>query len=334
MEGTSAAAPIPIIDISPALRSSGVGDHRVVAARLRDAIRSVGFVQIVGHGFDRSLLDDAYDAMRAVELDWTAEQRASMDRPRASSRGLFRRWDDDGFLDRMIFQFIPYDDVADAEAKGACRGRNDFFTPNVWPEFDPGFTETWKRYEEASRFLCRVLLDLFADALDLPFDFFEPVSSRDVSLHSVNWYPPQPAGAIGDEAVVLNPAHADSGLVTLLHQRGSYEGLEVRIDGDWVKVPAIDEAFVVNIGHLMRRVTNGQWPATIHRVVSGTTVDDERHSIATHFIPDIDAVLGPVPSTIDADGPRFSPISTYAWQQEFMERYVLEQWSEANASAR
>lgn len=324
-----ATTSIPTVDVSPALRCSGAIDHREVALALRDAITSTGFVQIVGHGFDPALLDAAYAAMDDVEQRWSEEQRRALDRPRDTSRGLFRRWDGDD-LDRMIFQFVPYDDVNEAESRDACRGRDDFFEPNAWPVFDPGFTATWKRYEASSRLLCRALLSLFADALELPVDHFESIADRDVSLHSVNWYPPQPARSTGGDAVVMNPAHADSGLVTLLHQRGTYEGLQVRTPDGWTTVPVCEEAFVVNVGHLMRRITNGQWPATIHRVVSGTTTSDHRNSIATHFIPAIDAVLAPVPSTVGAEGPRFAPITTEDWQHEFMERYVLRQWSEDN----
>lgn len=308
---------IPTVDLSRA----------DAATRLRDAITTVGFVQIVGHGFDLGLVDEAYASMDDVELRWTEEQRAALDRPRDLSRGLFRRWTDDGVLDRMIFQFVPYDSLDDARAAGAAGGHDDFFVPNAWPVFAPEFTDVWKRYEAASRTLCRSLLGLFALALDLPPDHFDAIAEHDITLHSVNWYPRQPARSVGDDAIVMNPAHADSGLVTLLHQRGTYEGLQVRLDGRWVTVPVVDDAFVINIGHLMRRVTNGTWPATIHRVVSGTTTDDQRNSIATHFIPAIDAVLAPVPSTVGPDGPRFEPISSYDWQHEFMERYVLRQWS-------
>jgi isopenicillin N synthase-like dioxygenase len=186
----------------------------------------------------------------------------------------------------------------------------------------PGFRATWRRYAEATRELARTLMSLFAQALQLPADHFAAPFAKDVTLFSANFYPPQPARA--DHEDVLLVPHADSGGLTVLHQRGDYEGLQIRgLDGEWITVPLRDDAFVINIGHLLSRWTNGRYPATVHRVVAGPTPANQRQSIAMFFLPSVDTVVAPVPTRVGADGPRFEPVTAYDWQRQFMEKYVL-----------
>ncbi|GAA4330653.1 isopenicillin N synthase family dioxygenase [Klenkia terrae] len=310
---------IPVVDVAPAL--SG-GDPTAVVAQLRHALTEVGFLQVVGHGLDPALVDAAYAAMDQIAALPDAERRALV-RPRAGSRGLFEEVDDRGRVLNRALQFITYDDLAAAEADDAVGGHPDYFVPNVWPEQLSGFRTTWKAYGDAARTVARELMGLFALALDLPRDFFEEPFSKDVTLFSVNLYPPQPVDEDYFEDVILNP-HADSGGLTVLHQRGTYEGLQVReAGGGWVTVPLREDAFVINIGHLMSRWTNGRFPATVHRVVAGPDTSAERQSIAMFFLPNVDQVVSPVPTTVGAEGPRFAPISAYDWQQQFMREVVL-----------
>ena len=104
----------------------------------------------------------------------------------------------------------------------------------------------------------------------------------------------------------------------------SDEGLQVRArDGGWGTVPLRDDAFVIDIGHLLSRWTNGRFPATVHRVVAGPTPAHQRRSIAMVFLPNVDQVVAPVPTIVEEEGPRFEPISAYDWQQQYMREVVL-----------
>ncbi|MDT3442455.1 MULTISPECIES: isopenicillin N synthase family oxygenase [unclassified Pseudofrankia] len=313
---------IPVVNLGPALTgaSAGAGAAPVVA-ELRRALADVGFLQVVGHGVPAALVDAAYATMDQVAALPDDERRALV-RPRASQRGLFEQIDGQGRVLNRALQFITYDDLTAAEADGAVGGHPDYFVPNVWPEQLPGFKATWQRYAEATRELARTLMSLFAQALELPADYFAAPFAKDVTLFSANFYPPQPADA--DHEDVLLVAHADSGGLTVLHQRGDYEGLQLRgLDGEWITVPVRADAFVINIGHLLSRWTNGRYPATVHRVVAGPAPADQRQSIATFFLPNVDTVVTPVPTMVGAEGSRFEPITAYDWQRQFMEKYVL-----------
>jgi isopenicillin N synthase-like dioxygenase len=314
----NASTAIPVIDIAPAVTG---GDDAGVVRRFQSAMSEVGFLQVTGHGVGSELITAAHQAIARLDALPDGE-RQLLHRPRGLSRGIFERTDPAGALLQRGFQFIPYDTLADAALAGAVRGHPDYFDANVWPP-DPGFVATWKRYLAATRRLSHQLMSLFAKAFGLDPGYFAGKFAHDVTLLSANWYPRQPASPAGDQPRVLLRDHPDSGVLTVLHQRGDYEGLQVLgSGGEWRTVPMLADAFVINIGELMSRWTNGQWPATIHRVVASPVPSHSRSSIATFFLPNIDEVIEPLPGTT-AGGALHEPISTYDWQRQFMAEYVL-----------
>ena len=61
--------------------------------------------------------------------------------------------------------------------------------------------------------------------------------------------------------------HSDYGSITLLLTDG-VPGLQALIDEEWVSIPHVKGALVVNIGSLLSDWTNGKLLATLHRVVA------------------------------------------------------------------
>ena len=312
------AAPVPTIDIGAAVR--GAADLGDLPERIAGAIRTVGFVQVVGHGVPGDLVDRAHASMALVD-ELTHDERLALKRPRATSRGLFEEIDAEGCVKNRGLQFVPYDTPEEAEAQGALRGHPGWFLPNVWPDGHPDFRAVWHEYATATRRLGHTMMSLFALAVGLPRHHFADVFAADATLVAVNWYPPQPPGH--DGRVVLNE-HPDSGVLTVLSQRGDYDGLQVLLPGgEWATVAVTPGAFVINVGELMNRWTNGAWPATRHRVVASDRPGDRRSSVAMFFLPAIDTVVAPLPTMVGADGPRFEPITLWDWEQQFMQQYVL-----------
>ncbi|MET0694393.1 MAG: 2OG-Fe(II) oxygenase family protein, partial [Propionibacteriaceae bacterium] len=126
------------------------------------------------------------------------------------------------------------------------------------------------------------LVSEWAVSLGAKPDHFESTFQRPSILLKVVRYPgtDQSSQGVG--------AHKDPGILTLLLVEPGAAGLQVERDGDWVDVPPVDDAFVVNIGELMEVATNGYLIATKHRVTAprpGT----ERLSIPFFFNPSLDA---------------------------------------------
>jgi isopenicillin N synthase-like dioxygenase len=61
---------------------------------------------------------------------------------------------------------------------------------------------------------------------------------------------------------------------------------------NWMAVPPVEGAFVVNIGDMLERWTNGRLPSTLHRVVN--TSGRERFSLALFFEPNGDCAVSPI----------------------------------------
>jgi isopenicillin N synthase-like dioxygenase len=88
----------------------------------------------------------------------------------------------------------------------------------------------------------------------------------------------------------VNPHH-DAGFLTLLLQHDA-GGLEVRNPaGEWIDVPARQDAFVVNIGEMLQEMTGNYFVATTHRVIA----DRPRQSSAWFHGPDLATELAPLP---------------------------------------
>lgn len=84
-------------------------------------------------------------------------------------------------------------------------------------------------------------------------------------------------------------AHKDSGVLTLLLLEPDSTGLQVALRADeWVDVPPLPGAFVVNIGELLEVATAGYLRATSHRVLAPAPGTD-RVSIPFFLNPALDA---------------------------------------------
>jgi isopenicillin N synthase-like dioxygenase len=306
---------IPVIDISPALDARAIGP---VAAEIDWACREVGFLQIVGHGLDLALLDAVYTA--APDL-WTLPPDVKATLAHPSGRmfyGVQTISDERGDLLRENWEINAFDSPDRAREAGVPERYLDHFSHNIWPVQVPALGRAAKACFDAERELGTRLMAIFAVALGLGEDYFADTCRNDSSYFAVNHYPG--CSANGRDSVALYE-HVDSGTLTLLHQRGDYAGLQVQLrDGDWTRVPMLDEALVINLGSLMARWTGGRWRATPHRVLLGER-GQSRTSITTFHTPRIDALISPALSPVDGSEP-LEPITVYDWEPIFLAKYA------------
>ena len=92
-------------------------------------------------------------------------------------------------------------------------------------------------------------------------------------------------------------------------------GLEVRTTTGWEAVPPIDDGFVVNLGDMLERMTDGRYRSTPHRVRH--TGAGDRVSLAFFFDPSWDAEVVPLPldgAPAPDRGPRWDGASPFAWE--------------------
>ncbi|CAM0902863.1 unnamed protein product [Alopecurus aequalis] len=115
------------------------------------------------------------------------------------------------------------------------------------------------------------------------------------------YYPPCPE----PERVVGAVEHTDPSTISVLAQ-DHVGGLQVYLDdGGWADVPPVSGALLVNIGDVLKLVSNDEYKSVQHRVRIKSSID-ARVSVVTFFNPAKcgDArVLGPLPELVTPEKP-------------------------------
>lgn len=275
---------LPIIDVS-GLGSTDPAVRAAVAAEIGRACDEIGFFYAAGGGIAPETVAAAVEAARrffALPLDDKLAIRAG-----ATNRGYTPMREsehekgkpdvNEGF--ELGFPVPAHDPDAD--------GSNPVRAPNRWPDL-PGFREPVEAYYDAAFGLGMTVLRGFALHFGLPETFFVDRFRRPVADMRLAHYPPQTGGAL--EYGTFD--HTDHGIITILWQDEN-GGLEVFTrDERWIPAPPIPGTFVVNIGDLMSRWTNGRFRSTLHRVINRSGRD--RFSIPFFFNPDFDTRVDPL----------------------------------------
>lgn len=311
---------VPTIDISSFLAGT---DLVTAPEQIRRAATTSGFFQIVGHGIDKRLIDDAYAAGEALAAR-PAEERLALTSPSGHPyRGVRVFYDKAGRICSEGFTASRFEGPEDAVAAGVAPEHADYYAENVWPDL-PGFRESLVALAGPTRALGRQMMRAFAVALELPIDWFDDKIALDATTSTIRSYPARHAPLDEDPTIIFDE-HFDGNLLTLLHQRGTYEGLQIRdLDGEWFSVPVDDDAFVVNVGELMTRWTNGTWPATRHRVIAAADPEGYRFTLPTFFNASVDTVVAPLSTQGGEDDPRYEPVTVYDW----FRRHTVKSYAE------
>jgi isopenicillin N synthase-like dioxygenase len=296
---------VPLIDLS-GMRSGNAAAKARVAEDLREACINVGFFYIANHGVAQDLVDAMFDmAPRLFGLDLTDKMRWHV-KHSSHLLGYVAMRDENanpaaGKGDmHEAYDFVPEDTELENDfLPGDFRGAG-----NLWPDV-PGFRELATRYGIEMRLLARRLFAAFALALNLPADYFLGMASAPMALIRLLHYPTQP-GPFNEETIGTG-AHTDHECFTILCQ-DRIQALQVRNRrGDWIDAPPIRGTFVINIGDLMARWTNGIFASTFHRVsnLSGHA----RYSLPCFIGANADALIEALPSCVSGERPaRWPPV--------------------------
>ncbi len=303
----AAIAQIPVIDLGPYLRGES-GALARLGAELRHACENVGFLYIRNHGVPQALVDRAFaESERFHALPLGEKMKLSLNEwnigylPMGASQQKHSTVHRNTKPNLNESFFVSYDrtpDHPDVKAGVPLRGMNK------WPEGLPGFRETAMQYFHALNDLAQRMLPGFAVALDLEPDFFDRYFEGEphCNLRFLH-YPPQPNA--GDDEFGTGP-HTDNSFLTIL-ARMEVPGLAIRLtSGEWVQPPLIPGTFLVNLGNIMKRLSNDRFLSTPHGVI--VEGDKDRYSIAYFHSPNPTKVLECVPSCIGPDNPpRYEP---------------------------
>lgn len=327
---------IPIIDVSALFRGAGPERSRTDEAILRAAAAS-GF--FLARNFPCSLpieRESRNDLLRLFDLPERELRPLWRRKFDASHANVYRGWfpPQTGFLTRK--EGI---DLGPDVAYGSSLVRADDplqeATPLPREEALPGWRESVARYYLEMIEISQALMHSIARGLNLAEDFFDAAFDRGLSTLRLIRYRPrsdveQAAEADpnvwvihqGKRHYVTGAPHVDSGFLTLLAQH-DVGGLQARRrDGEWLDVPSLEGALVINFGKVLERWSAGRIKATEHRVIGA---GEDRMSIPFFYEARADAEIRPLP--IDAIS-SFEPFlyGDYLWSTttQFVEFAGLE----------
>lgn len=254
-------------------------------ARLREVAHEVGFFYLTGHGVSESLIDRVMAAARRLFALPQSDKDAIAMVHSPHFRGYTRLG---GERTRGEVDWREQIDIGPDREPIGGEGKPDYLWlqgPNQWPARLPELPDLIAEWDTALAAVSRTLLRHWAVALGSPDDVFDAAFDKaPATLIKIVHYPTTAASSQGVGA------HRDSGVLTLLLAEPGSRGLQVRArDGSWVDVPALDGAFIVNIGELLEFATGGYLRATEHRVNLQQSAD--RISVPYFFNPRLDAQI-------------------------------------------
>ena len=294
---------IPVVD----LQSS------TATAELVEALSSIGFVELVGHGVDADVVAAqrvAADAFFALPED--VKRRHVHPEPLAN-RG-FRAKGSEA-LRYSLGEASPPDlfesfNTGPDHVEG---GWTDLVQPTPWPDEVPQLRTTTLALRTELQSLSHRLDGLIGTAIGI--DGLAARSTTGPDMLATIDYRPGPDGA---EASVPGQqrmgAHSDYTTFTILLP-DPVPGLQiVGTGGDWVDVVPQPGSALVNVGDLLAMWTNDAWPSTLHRVIPMSAgAAAQRRSVAYFHYPDTDVVVQPLARFCDAQRPaRYEPVSVEA----------------------
>jgi isopenicillin N synthase-like dioxygenase len=314
---------VPVIDLSDSFSSNAEG-AKGVAWEIHKACRETGFFYVVNHRVPAALLESQFDFARrffALPIEHKLALQMKNSPGQAGYEPIGGQTLDSQDLDSE--QAPPdlkesfYCGMELAPDHPWTQRKIRGFGHNQWPALS-GFRDQMLAYQDAMRRLGDHILGMLALSLELPQSYFAPFYDMPLTTLRLLRYPLHPVSA---EANQLGAgAHTDWGGITLLLQ-DDLGGLEVRnIADEWIEAKPIPGTFVINLGDLMQRWTNGLYHSNMHRVKNNSSTRD-RYSIPYFYSPRPDAVIECLPSCADAENKsKFPPCTANEHISEMFRR--------------
>lgn len=314
---------VPIIDFTAYTEDGSLEERKRVAHALRTACTDTGFFYLAHHGISQAEFDVAH-AWGRMFFELPQTEKAKLDKSRHPVRqgwmpvgGTSPYANPDKDADQKETLVLPRERLP-----GEVEGDNPVVGNGNWPDRTllPGFQECvrahiLKRITVGQR-LCRAL----ALSLDLPEDYLDQGHRYPNCSLTYNYYPPLDPETAGRTQWGISP-HTDYGSFTLLSQ-DALGGLEIRnIEDQWIDIPPIPGALVVNIADLFARWTNGLYRSSLHRASNFNMNGSARISLPLFFNPHPRTRIECLPTCQGPDNPpKYEPVEAGPYIRELLEQ--------------
>ena len=311
---------IPLIDLEK-FRSGSASEKAAFVAEIGDAFQNIGFVGVVKHGIEKSLIEKFYresksffalpvEIKRQYEISGIAGQRGytSFGKEHAKHSAVADL--------KEFYQIGQYLDAGSPRPSDYL----DNVEVSEAPEFLPTGIELFRAFERTGL----ALLEAIAIYLGLEEKYFAKEFQPGNSVLRAIHYPPitrEPDSAIRAEQ------HEDINLITLL-VGASAGGLQIlEKNGEWRDVVPEKDEIVINVGDMLQRVTNNYLKSTTHRVVNPPRAEWHlpRLSIPFFLHPRKSMDLTCLEGCVSLENPaQYAPITAGAYLEERLKEIGLK----------
>jgi len=285
----------------------GSADERAATLHaIRTAFETVGYFYAANFGPSQASVDAVFDEARRFHALPDDHKQSAFQDTEGSQRGWIPLGTEPAYEAGTVARCESFDLAMDLPGESSTQFGG--LGANLWPADLPGFQDTVYDWYLQARAAARQLFVAFAEMYDLPPDSFTAYESeRASSMMRLLRYPPN-QGQTADNIVGIS-AHTDYEAFTLMSQTAP--GLELlTVDDEWVSPPVVQDRFIVIVGDMLERLTNGTLRATRHRVVD---TEWERLSLILFNAFDADAVIEPLPEFVSEANPaRYEPTTQVA----------------------
>lgn len=270
---------IPVIDLKDVS-----GDRSGTVAGVRRAAETVGFFQVVNHGVPVKLLEEMVTAAREFH---ELPQEVKAEYYTREKKKKVKYWTN---FDLYQSKYANWRDTLN------CTMAPEPLDPHDLP---PVCRDVIMEFSRQGQVLGNLLFELLSEALGLKPDHLKNMDCAKGHLIFCHYYPscPEPELTMGTSS------HTDPDFLTILLQ-DHIGGLQVLVQNQWIDVPPIPGALVVNIGDLLQLISNDKFKSVEHRVLVNQR--EARVSIAFFFThdhcPSI-RMYGPIRELLSEDNP-------------------------------
>ncbi|KAJ0079730.1 hypothetical protein Patl1_23194 [Pistacia atlantica] len=289
---------VPVIDLKDT--DTDPARRKQVVEAIGLASNTWGFFQVVNHEIPQSTI---YDVIQSIQR---FHEQPNHVKEKFYSREKTKKV-------RFISNFDLY------KARFA-NWRDTLFchmAPNPPPpeEYPEACREMLMKFSESVKKLGENLFELLSEALGLKSNRLTEMGCADGHVFFCHYYPgcPEPDRTLG------HTKHCDPDFLTILLQ-DQIGGLQVLHDEtQWIDIPPVEGALVVNIGELLQLISNDKFKAAEHRVLANCSTSP-RISVAcfftTHFDPS-KTLFGPIKELSEDSLPLYRETSVMDYIDSF-----------------
>ncbi|KAK9153135.1 hypothetical protein Sjap_000615 [Stephania japonica] len=276
---------IPVIDLGGTnMGSMDPVRHKEIVSQARRAAETWGFFQIVNHGIPVDILDEMLQGVRKFN-ELPKEERSK-------------------HYTRDTSKVLRYNSNFDLYGAPAANWRDTIsclmapVSPNP-DDLPVEIRDTLMEYSKHVMKLGVALFELLSEALGLSPNHLNDIGCSEGLSFLGHYYPecPEPELTMGATK------HSDNDFLTILLQ-DQIGGLQVLCEGEWVDIPPVRGALVVNIGDLLQLISNDKFKSSEHRVLANHA--GPRMSVASFFntgMSQTTRTYGPIKELLSEENP-------------------------------